>query len=175
MANAQSSDNPHTAVIKDYVAYKLRSHGLHIPGYNQEPNFLSEPCKTLRRVAEELESSNKELFINMCSQLSITPNTAYPTFQGIADEIFESGKNWGRIVAFICFGANLAVYCANREELGPQYVDNIINWVSRYMTARLDNWLIAHESWVSHKLSSFHIIYTILLLARIPFSLLQKL
>ena len=157
MANALSPDNPYTAVIKDYVAYKLRSHGFNIPGYDHEPACLTEVCKTLRRVCQELETNNRDLFNGMCEQLNITPNTAYPTFQGIADEIFQTGKNWGRIVAFICFGAQLAVYCASREEeLGPLFVDNVVNWISRYMNTNLDSWLTAHESWVSITLIKKH-------------------
>eukprot|EP00112_Aurelia_sp_Birch-Aquarium-sp1_P015330 Seg339.3 transcript_id=Seg339.3/GoldUCD/mRNA.D3Y31 product="Bcl-2-like protein 1" protein_id=Seg339.3/GoldUCD/D3Y31 len=147
MANANSPNNPYTPIIKDYIAFKLRSKKLEIPGYDREPSCLTEPCKTLRRVGEELEAHNKDLFNSMCEQLNITSNTAYPTFQGIVDEIFQSGINWGRIVAFVCFGANLAVYCAVRDELGTQYVDNIVNWVSRYMEVNLDSWLKAHEIW----------------------------
>lgn len=161
MASALSHDNPHTAIIKDYIAYKLRCQGIIVPGYDHEPECVSEVCKTLRRVCEELEANNRELFTSMCDQLNITPNTAYPTFQGIADEIFQSGKNWGRIVAFICFGAQLAVHCANREEeLGPQFVDNVVNWISRYMSSHLDNWLTAHKSWVRN----FAILISIFLL-----------
>ena len=150
MANAHSPDNPHTAIIKDYIGHKLRSKGITIPGYDREPSNLSEVCKTLRRVCEELESAHRDVFAGMCEQLNITPNTAYPTFQGIADNVFESGKNWGRIVAFIAFGAHLAVHCAVRaDELGPQFVDNVVNWVSRYLNSNLKSWLDAHESWVS--------------------------
>eukprot|EP00794_Sanderia_malayensis_P013004 gene13004-14343_t len=147
MANASSPDNPYTPIIKDYIGFKLRSSGLHLPGYEVEPVQLTEPCSTLRRVGDELETNNKELFNSMCEQLAITSNTAYPTFQGIADEIFENGKNWGRIVAFVCFGGTLAVHCANREDLGRGYVDNIVNWVSRYMQVNLDQWLIDNNSW----------------------------
>lgn len=149
MANAFSPDNPHTAIVKDCVAFKLRRNGINIPGYDHEPTHLSEVCSTLRRVCEELEANNRDLFNGMCEQLNITPNTAYPTFQGIADEIFETKTNWGRVVAFICFGAQLAVHCAIREELGPQFVDNVVNWISRYMISKLDSWLTAHDSWVS--------------------------
>ena len=149
MANALSPDNPHTAIIKDYVAFKLRCNGITIHGYDHEPSHLSEVCKTLRRVCGELEANNRDLFSGMCEQLSVTPDTAYPTFQGIADEIFESKTNWGRVVAFICFGAQLAVHCATREDLGSRFVDNVVNWISRYMESQLDSWFTAHNSWVS--------------------------
>ncbi len=149
MANANSPDNPYTPIIKDYIGYKLRSSNISLAGYDTEPTNLCDPCKTLRRVGVELETNNKNIFNNMCEQLGITSNTAYPTFQGIADEIFETGKNWGRVVAFVCFGGTLAVHCANRDDLGLDYVDNIVNWVSRYMQVNLDSWLTAHDSWVS--------------------------
>ena len=149
MANANAPESPYKHIIKDYVGYKLRSRRIFVDGYDNENNFVSETCRTLRRVGDELEEENVELFATMCEQLQITSNTAYPTFQNIADEIFGTDRNWGRIVAFVSFGATLAVHCASRDDMGPQYVERIVNWISRYMEVHLDNWMAAHGSWVS--------------------------
>lgn len=106
-----------------------------------------EIAATLRRVGDELEASNSQFFKQMFTQLHITPNTVYATFKGIADEIFVSGKNWGRIVAFLTFGSTLAIHCADRQDLGPSYVDRVVSWVSKYMSTHLSLWMKQHGDW----------------------------
>ncbi|XP_057314318.1 bcl-2-like protein 1 [Hydractinia symbiolongicarpus] len=148
-ASAQEDDE-YREVIKSFVGERLRRNGIFIPGYDTEEN-LGEPsldiASTLRRVGDELEAVNSEFFGHMCEQLQITPNNAYPTFQGICDEIFVSGKNWGRIVAFLTFGSRFAVHCASRNDLGYDYVDRIVSWISKYMSLHLDYWMKQHGSW----------------------------
>ncbi|NP_001274712.1 bcl-2-like protein 1-like [Hydra vulgaris] len=145
--NAQE-DN-YKRIVKSYVGEKLRKKGLKIRGYEGEelkPPVI-EIAKTLQRVGDELESANTDFFKNMCDQLQITPSTAYPTFQSIADEIFVSGKNWGRVVAFLTFGGNFAVHCALRADMGEEYVDRVVNWISKYMAVNLDYWINQQGGW----------------------------
>lgn len=137
-------------IVKNYVGEKLRRKGLYVPGYDTEDiNSIAIIAITLRRVGDELEAADSEFFSQMCSQLNITPTTAYPMFQGIADEIFETGKNWGRIVAFLTFGSTLAVHCACREDMGFAYVDTIVAWIYKYMIIHLDCWMKENGGWVS--------------------------
>lgn len=137
--------NQYREIVKDYVAYKLRQNHIFIEGYNQDESTITS--RHLRRVADELIADNRDLFDSMCDQLHLTPTTTYPTFVGIADEIFQTGKNWGRIVAFFAFGATLAVYCARREELF-NLIDDIVEWVSRYMDQNLSEWVEENGGWV---------------------------
>ena len=98
-------------VIKNYVGEKLRRSGIIVNGYETEE--VNEPileiAATLRRVGDELERSSAEFFGNMCNQLHITRNNAHQIFQGVCDEIFLTGTNWGRIVAFLTFGSTFAI------------------------------------------------------------------
>ena len=147
-------ENRYRGVVKRYIGEKLRDCGYQVPGYEGaespgSPDPIRDTARTLRRVGDELMSANREFFAEMCGALSITPNTAYPTFKGIADEIFSTGKNWGRIVAFLAFGSSLAIHCASRPDLGPGYVDRIVNWTATYMESNLDVWMQDHGSWVS--------------------------
>ena len=137
-------------IVKSFVGDKLRRNNIHVDGYEMEELLqpIVEIAVTLRRVGDELEAANSEFFAQMCNQLHISTNTAYPTFQGIADEIFVSGKNWGRIVAFLTFGSTLAVHCASREDMGIEYVDRVVGWISKYMCLHLDYWIKQHGSWV---------------------------
>lgn len=134
-------------IVKDYIAYKLRQKNTFLPGYhvNGSP---STAAIHLRRVADELIEENRQLFDSMCDQLHLTHASTYATFVGIADEIFQTGKNWGRIVAFLAFGATLAVYCVQKEDLA-QLIDSIVEWVSRYMDQNLGGWIDENGGWVS--------------------------
>lgn len=136
-------------IVKDYVGYKLRQNGINIAGYH-ENGSPSKVSVDLRRVADELTAANRELFDSMCDQLHLTQNSAYPTFVGIADEVFQNGKNWGRIVAFLAFGANVAVHCAQRQDLqGSVRVENVVQWIVMYMEEHLSKWIDENGGWVS--------------------------
>lgn len=134
-------------IVKDYIAYKLRQNNIFLPEYHLNSSPSAAACH-LRRVADELTEENSQLFDSMCDQLHLTHATTYSTFVGIADEIFQTGKNWGRIVAFLAFGATLAVYCAQKEDLA-QNIDNIVGWVSLYMDQNLSSWINDNGGWVS--------------------------
>lgn len=149
VAHEQDEEN-YERIVKNYFSDRLQRRGLNIPGYtdlNNLNNNQYEIALTLRRVGDELEARNAEFFEHMCDQLNITPNTAYSTFRVIADEIFSSEKNWGRIVAFLTFGSTLAIHCASRDDMGVVYVDRIATWVARYMVSTLDQWIQQHGSW----------------------------
>jgi len=143
-------DSKYREVVKDYIGYKLRQNSIFIEGYNVDES--TSTSQHLRRVGDELIADNRDLFDSMCDQLHLTPTTTYPTFVGIADEIFHTGKNWGRIVAYFAFGATLAVYCARREELF-NLVDDIVEWVSRYMDQNLSEWIEENGGWVRYCVS----------------------
>jgi len=151
MAAAPEDEDEYKSVVKTFIGERLRQNHLIIPGYEAvegcEMENVFQVAATLRRVGDELEASNSQFFTQMFTQLHITPNTVYSTFKGIADEIFISGKNWGRIVAFLTFGSTLAIHCANRPDLGPTYVDRVVSWVSRYMSMHLSPWMRQHGDW----------------------------
>lgn len=143
-----SEERPFYSIVKDYVGYKLRQKDIFVLGYHENSN-PSTASLNLRRVADELIASNIELFDSMCDQLHLTQNSAYPTFVGIADEVFQSGKNWGRVVAFLAFGANVAVHCAQRQDLqGFVSVDSVVDWVVTYMEQNLSCWIKENGGWV---------------------------
>lgn len=135
-------------IVKDYVGYKLRQKNIFLDGYNVNESPSAAACH-LRRVADELIEENRQLFDSMCDQLHLTHASTYATFVGIADEIFQTGKNWGRIVAFLAFGATLAVYCVQKEDLA-ELLDNIIEWLSLYMEQNLGQWINENGGWVSN-------------------------
>ena len=163
-AAVEEEDDRYRTVVKTFIAERLRQNHLVVPGYEpaartEHEHRVFKVAATLRRVGDELEASNSQFFHQMFHQIHITPNTVYSTFKGIADEIFISGKNWGRIVAFLTFGSTLAVHCANRSDLGPAYVDRVVSWVSKYMTSHLSPWMKQNGDWVSKSVICFHGFY----------------
>lgn len=141
-------------VVKNFVGEKLRKKGLVVPGYYNDngntansDNRVSKIAATLQRVGDELELADAQFIENMCSQLQITQNTAYPMFRGISDQIFASGINWGRIVAFLTFGSSLAVHCASRQDMGYHYVDRVVDWMYVYMSTHLKPWMTQNGGW----------------------------
>lgn len=151
-------ENEHDKIfrlIKYFVGERLRRKGINIPGYERQEILLNENSNiteialTLRRVGDELELADAQFVANMCTRLSLTPTTAYSMFQGISDKIFASGKNWGRVVAFLTFGSSLAVHCAERPDMGHNFVDTVVEWIFKYMTTRLESWINQQGGWVS--------------------------
>lgn len=134
-------------LVVDYINYRLGKHGYtweSCPPLEAQPNSIQSK---LRYLSDEFEERFRQQFDDMVNELSIAPNTAYPTFHLVVQELFSDGVNWGRIVALFGFGGALAVDCFNRGM--PQLVDSIVDWVSTYIDNNLDQWINSNNGWVS--------------------------
>lgn len=137
--------------IKDFVAHQMRrkKHFSHEDVKSLLGDYLSsnsEASTVLRYVANKLEDDNEALFSQMCVRLQITQATVYGTFVGVVRELFESGVNWGRIVALIAFCEALVVHCARtgmREK-----AKHVIVWTALYMMNNLSEWMRDNGGWV---------------------------
>lgn len=100
---------------------------------------------TLRRIGREVETRHEMVLKNMCDKLDIRTSTAENTFRTVADEIFVSGINWGRIVVLYCFAAEVAVFCSQHE---IDIVDDVVTWLSEYVSERkLAEWIKKSGGW----------------------------
>ncbi|XP_067904136.1 bcl-2-like protein 1 [Heterodontus francisci] len=102
-------------------------------------------CQALRDAAEEFELRYRRAFNDLSAQLRVTPDTAYRRFEQVVGELFRDGVNWGRLVAFFCFGAALCVESAEKE-MGA-LVPRIADWMSTYLESNLDPWIRQHGGW----------------------------
>ena len=136
--------------VHGFVSFKLRESGIRLEGFNDDTAAPTLAALNLRRVTNELVMKNEALFSSMCDRLNLTDATTYATFVGIADEMFQTGYNWGRIVALFAFGGTISVYCARRTDLVAN-VDNLVQWLSTYMEQRLGSWFDSNGGWVSKK------------------------
>lgn len=100
---------------------------------------------TLRRIGREVETRHEMVLKNMCDKLDIRTSTAENTFRTVADEIFVSGINWGRIVVLYCFAAEVAVFCSQHE---IDIVEDVVTWLSEYVSERtLAEWIKKSGGW----------------------------
>lgn len=135
----------------DYVSHRLRNkfeqnklNGLPrkflIP---QSP--ISASSSTLRKLATLMEAEHPDLFESLCTTLGITPNTAHPTFVGVAQEIFQAGINWGRIVALFTFGGVVAHHFVEIQRL--EMVQRIVEWIADFIEHNLLSWIRENGGW----------------------------
>lgn len=81
------------------------------------------------------------------NSLSLTPATAYETFAALARRLFRSGINWGRIVALLCFGYEIAVTVIRRGFSG-NFLRRIIRFVVDFIfNERIARWIAEHGGW----------------------------
>ncbi|XP_043566041.1 apoptosis regulator R11-like isoform X2 [Chiloscyllium plagiosum] len=102
--------------------------------------------QALLDAAEEFELRYRRAFSDLSAQLRVTPDTAYQRFEQVVGELFRDGVNWGRLVAFFCFGAALSVESAEKE-MGA-LVPRIADWMSTYLEDNLEPWIQQHGGWV---------------------------
>ncbi|CAI9597204.1 unnamed protein product [Staurois parvus] len=79
------------------------------PGGSTQGPVAEEVLQTLLEASEEFELRYRRAFNDLACQLHITPDTAYQSFEQVVQELFRDGINWGRIVAFFCFGGGRCV------------------------------------------------------------------
>ena len=133
-------------IAVDYVKYRLQKHGYMWQNGPAMEDVTSEVFRTMRSLCDEFEERYRSQFDEMCEQLDITLNTAYPTFHAVANELFGNGVNWGRIVALFTFGGSLAVKCFEKQM--PLLVDSIVDWMSIYIKNNLNQWIESQNGWV---------------------------
>lgn len=141
------------ALTLDYISYRLRSkfEQNKLSGLPRQYLIPQTPTNasssTLRKLATLMEAEHPDLFESLCTTLGITPVTAYPTFVGVAQEIFQAGTNWGRIVALFTFGGVVAHHFVETER--PEMVQHIVEWIVSFIADNLLTWIRENGGWVS--------------------------
>ncbi|XP_060110549.1 anti-apoptotic protein NR13-like [Heteronotia binoei] len=110
----------------------------------------SHMAKTLRRVADKLESREKTFFRSICSTAILPePGRADVHLRRVAAQMASDGSdgglNWGRVVALFVFTGTLATALAERgahEEIGGLTEALVI-----YLSVEKREWPEAHGGW----------------------------
>ncbi|TSM04882.1 Bcl-2-like protein 1 [Bagarius yarrelli] len=101
--------------------------------------------KALRESANEFELRYNRAFSDLSTQLHITPDTVYQSFESVMDEVFRDGVNWGRIVGLFAFGGALCVECVEKE-MSP-LVARIAEWMTLYLDNHIQPWIQEQGGW----------------------------
>lgn len=110
--------------------------------------------KQLLDMSAEFDAKYRDQFEDMTDSLSLTPATAYETFAAVARRLFSSGITWGRIVALLCFGYEIAVTVIRRGFSG-NFLRRIIRFVVDFIfNERIARWIAEHGGWVRNKNTS---------------------
>lgn len=134
-------------IIHDLLSHVLVKNGFNIERFAPNPHPDISQLH-VRRTVDALIDDSSELFSNLGEQLHMTSENIHMIFMGISDEIFVTGINWGRIVAFLAFGGSVMVHCADNSEL-LLFLDEISEWMTDYIEDNLRVWVEAHGGWVS--------------------------
>ena len=121
-------------LLEDLISFKL--------GQNLPP--VSETAQTLRKLSDNIELKNPDLFGEMCLKLNFSKETVYDSFCKVAKEVFSDGiVNWGRIATLLAFVPQVAKYCI--ENHISEQVDRITEWTARFVTEM--NWFEQQDGW----------------------------
>lgn len=156
MAPAEVSHTPDILMTRrmktqeEEIAYDLARDYIYFNKLGKEDyRTNTKAAAILRKIGSEIETRHQALLKNMCNKLDIRASTAEITFRTVADEIFSTGINWGRVVVLYCFAAEVAVFCFRNE---IDIVEDVVRWISEYVCQRtFSEWIRKAGGWVSSK------------------------
>ncbi|KAI4885490.1 hypothetical protein NFI96_033708 [Prochilodus magdalenae] len=118
----------------------------------QEEQKRVQPVPTavhgaLREAGDELERLYRSDLTEMTGRLQLEPAAARRSFAAVADELFRDGVNWGRIVAFLEFGAAV---CVERRRVAESITADVARWMTEYLNGPvLKGWIRDNGGWMA--------------------------
>lgn len=146
-------------VFRSYVFYRHQQEQeadeVAVPTDPEMVTLSPEPASTMGQVGRQLaiigDAINQrydEEFQTMLQHLQPTAENAYEYFTKIASSLFESGINWGRVVALLGFGYRLALHVYQRGLTGflGQVTRFVVDFMLNHCIAR---WIAQRGGWVA--------------------------
>lgn len=145
-------------VFRSYVFYRHQQEQEAEAAVPPDPEMVTlspEPDSTLGQVGRQLAIIGDDInqrfdleFHTMLQHLQPTPENAYQYFTKIASSLFESGINWGRVVALLGFGYRLALHVYQRGLTGflGQVTRFVADFILHHCIAR---WIAQRGGWVA--------------------------
>ncbi|XP_005995522.1 bcl-2 homologous antagonist/killer [Latimeria chalumnae] len=115
----------------------------------QEPNSMTAQVgQRLAIIGDDINKRYDREFTAMLSALPLTMENAYSYFQKIAEGLFDSGINWGRVIALLGFGYRMALHVYRQGFTG--FLTSIAQFVSRFLLQnRIAQWIAQQGGWVA--------------------------
>ncbi|XP_044528092.1 bcl-2 homologous antagonist/killer [Gracilinanus agilis] len=146
-------------VFRSYVYYRHQqeqeAEGEAAPADPEMDTLPQELSSTTEQVGRQLAVIGDDIsrrydseFKAMLQHLQPTPDTAYEYFTKIASSLFESGINWGRVVALLGFGYRLALHVYQRGLTG--FLGRVAHFVADFMLHHcIARWIAQNGGWVA--------------------------
>nr|XP_041577238.1 bcl-2 homologous antagonist/killer isoform X1 [Taeniopygia guttata] len=106
----------------------------------------SQVGQRLAIIGDDIYKRYDAEFRTMLESLQPTRDNAYEHFTRIASSLFESGINWGRVIALLAFGYRMAMHVWQRGVSG--FLRRIARYVGDFMLQnRIARWIAQQGGW----------------------------
>ncbi|KAG6935433.1 BCL2 antagonist/killer 1 [Chelydra serpentina] len=115
----------------------------------QEPGSTSNQVgRRLAIIGDDINMRYDAEFRNMLKTLQPTKDNAYEYFTKIASSLFDSGINWGRVIALLGFGYRMAIHVYQHGVTG--FLRSIARYVAEFVLRnRIAQWIADQGGWVA--------------------------
>ncbi|XP_075632332.1 bcl-2 homologous antagonist/killer isoform X1 [Balearica regulorum gibbericeps] len=104
--------------------------------------------RRLAIIGDDINERYDAEFRYMLKSLQPTKDNAYEYFTRIASSLFESGINWGRVIALLGFGYHMAIHVCQHGM--PGFFRRIAHYVAEFMLRnRIAQWIAQQGGWVA--------------------------
>ncbi|XP_072497879.1 bcl-2 homologous antagonist/killer isoform X4 [Notamacropus eugenii] len=122
------------------------------PEMDTLPHELSSTAEQVGRqlavIGDDISRRYESEMNDMLLRLQPTAENAYKYFTMIASRLFESGINWGRVVALLGFGYRLALHVYQRGLTG--FLGRVASFVADFMLQHcIARWIAQNGGWVA--------------------------
>ncbi|XP_073472151.1 bcl-2 homologous antagonist/killer [Aquarana catesbeiana] len=122
--------------------------GNEIEDARQVNGNLDKVGQQLALIGDDINKRYKDNFDNIVKNLNPNLDNAYDYFRKIASSVFETGVNWGRVLALLGFGYRLAVHVW--ENGRHRFLRTIAQWLARYLVeSRIVRWIVGQGGWTA--------------------------
>uniref|UniRef100_A0A8D0H446 Bcl-2 homologous antagonist/killer n=1 Tax=Sphenodon punctatus TaxID=8508 RepID=A0A8D0H446_SPHPU len=99
-------------------------------------------------IGDDINARYDKEFQVMLKSLQPTKDNAYEYFTKIASSLFESGINWGRVIALLGFGYRMAIHVYQHGMTG--FLRSIARFVADFVLRnRIAQWIAQQGGWVA--------------------------
>ncbi|XP_077337530.1 bcl-2 homologous antagonist/killer [Lithobates pipiens] len=114
----------------------------------QANSNLDKVGQQLALIGDDFNKRYKDQFDAIVKNLNPSLDNAYEYFRKIASSVFETGVNWGRVLALLGFGYRLAVHVW--ENGRHRFLRTIAQWLARYLVeSRIVRWIVGQGGWTA--------------------------
>lgn len=109
-------------------------------------NTNSQVGQRLAIIGDDIYRRYDADFCTMLAGLQLTPSNVYKHFKEIASSLFDSGINWGRVIALLAFGYRMAMHVW-QSRVGA-FLRQIARYLGEFMLQNsIASWIAQQGGW----------------------------